>query len=47
MPPLQNLHESGVLERTLRKDPLKKMKCDLQRWKNIFDLATKTNEAAV
>jgi hypothetical protein len=45
----ETLHKDrfGVLQGKLRKDELKKLKCDLQQKQNIFTIATKTNEAAV
>jgi hypothetical protein len=45
----ETLHKDkfGVLEGKLREDKLKNLKSDLQRQKNIFNAATKSNEAAV
>jgi hypothetical protein len=31
----------------LRDDKLKKVKCDLQQWQNMFAVMTETNEVAV
>jgi hypothetical protein len=41
----ETLHKDkfGVLEGTLKEDKLKNLKCDLQRRKNTFTVATKTN----
>jgi hypothetical protein len=36
-----------VLDRTLREDKVKKLKCYFQRQQDLFSVATETNEAAV